>query len=214
MSDRKMVPVKLTEDQWKLAKRRLFVEHQTWQVVLSALVNAYICGDITVTRDGRYSMNPPEGASPVVEVPKGADYVEIEPDWQVPQGKPQKGYENREYDSPAPGWGTRQLQQHLRKHTGRGLKLPALRELLRYLEIEKEGHRYLFDGPTDERVDMIETAIHTGVYDALVRKGLKQADKYREQKIEEQEEIEKSAGVYKESKRLKRLKQMRSIEDQ
>lgn len=169
----KNINVSLTDDQYELARRRAFVEDLGWKPIFNALINAYIAGDITVTQQGRYTVHPPKSATPVVHVRRDADVIELEPDWNINDPRPQVGEDPRQQARPHSGWGTRALTQHIAQETGRKISPHYLRRLLSVLGIEKaDNGRWYFEGPTDERVSLVLTAIEEGVYDQMIAEGI------------------------------------------
>lgn len=215
MSEKPKITARLTDDQYRLARHRLFVEDLTWQELISTLVNAYICGDISVTKQGRYHVAPPSGDEPVVLVPSGADVVEIEPDWGVDHPRPQVGAERpRQQPRGVRAWGTTALANHLREVTGRRISKNVLRKLLKLLDIPKQDNgRWEFPGPDSEYVKKLEVAMNDGTYDTLIREGTKEANQLQRQKKKEEAEIEWAFEQDAKQRRLERLKQLRSIEE-
>lgn len=215
MSSSPRVTARLTDDQYELLRRRLFVEDLSIQTMLSALVNAYIMGDVSVTAQGRYMLSPPSGYTPVVEVEKSEDVVEIEPDWGVEDGRPQVGAtSHRQKPRTKPEWGTRELAYYLRKSTGRRVSIPNLRKLLNATEIEKaDNGRWTFEGPDDPNVGTVKQAVEEGVYDALVREGVHEARKVQEQKQVEEDELEFAIEETETNRRIQHLKRLRKVEE-
>lgn len=188
----------------------------TIQSVLSALVNAYIMGDITVTKQGRYHMSPPSGHSPVIEVEQADDMViEIEPDWGIGSDRPQVGADNhRQKPRTKHKWGTRELAQYLRKTTERRVSVQNLRRLLSSMEVEKEDNgRWSFNGPEDRTVIQIVEAVQAGVYDSLVQEGVEAARKQQESMDEATVEHFQSARQEEIARRAQHLRRLRSIQE-
>lgn len=209
------VHAKLTKDQFSLLRRRAFVEDLTVQAILSALVNAYIAGDVSVTAQGRYMLSPPSDYEPIIEVEKAADVIEIEPNWGVKDGRPQVGAtSHRQKPRNKPEWGTRELARHLRKSTGRRVTIPSLRDLLNTLDIPKgDNGRWSFEGPDSETVNEVKTAIEEGVYDSLVLEGIREARKIAEENEARETEIQEAVEDYPEQRRIQHLKRLRQIEE-
>lgn len=208
------VATQLTDQQYNLARRRLFAEKQTWQKVLNALVNAYITGDITVTEAGRYHLSTPKGKPVVIQVPKGADLIEVDVDWGTKDRRPQVGA-----DSPSQkpkvlsAWGTKDLLFHLRSVTGRRITMQSLRYLLRIMEIEKDGNnRWEFKGPEDERVTEVEEAIYSGLYDELVRMGTEAAAAIRITKEKQEKALKNAVSAHEAERKALHLKRLNQIE--
>ena len=207
------VSVKLTEDQYNLARRKLFVEHITWQAMLSAVINAYIVGDLSVLENGRYHLAPPSSYKPVVRI-EGSD-VDIEPDWAVNE-RPQVGYRNHaQAPKRAKVWGTRELAHHLREVTGRRVSLQTLRKLLDSLDIPKtETGRWKFPKEADDpHIPKIIEAIQMGEYDRLLYGGVAQARQTEDAKIKKIREKTEANKRHAQQKRLEHLKRLRQSED-
>lgn len=207
----KLISCRLTEDQFGLARRKLFVESLSWQRVISALVNAYIMGDISVTPSGRYVLAPPTGYIPVVKVSEDEDAVEIEPDWGVNNPRPQMGatYEPKQGEY----WGTKELAEYLRVETSRRLSVNSVRKLLRHLNIPKENNRWVFIGPEDIYIDQIKEAIQNGTYDDLIRESTKEANKMAMWRKHGVDEIREAKELSEKERRTQHLRRLRNIED-
>lgn len=214
---RKAVTVHLTPTQFSLARRRIFHEHLTWQMVMNALMNAYITGDITVTKQGRYHMAPPQGAVPVIHVPKDGEVVEIDVDWGTKDSRPQVGASNKAQHPKRPrsdSWGTRELVGYLREETGRNVRLASLQLLLRTLEIPKHGgHHWKFTGEDDPLVVEILETFHDGTYDRLIRQGLDKAEVARERRKSKEAEIKNAVTTTEQQRKILHLKRLRSTEE-
>lgn len=213
-TERHRVSARVTEDQFELLRRRTFVEDLTIQTVLSALVNAYISGDVSVTQQGRYMLSPPSDYDPVIEVERAEDVVEIEPDWGVEDGRPQVGATNhRQKPRGKPDMGTRELARYLRKETGRRVSLPSLRKLLNALDVPKDDNgRWTFEGTDSQTVSQVKEAIESGVYDSLVQEGVEAARKVAEANEAREEEIQEAVESYPKNRRIEHLKRLRRIE--
>lgn len=207
----KTVSVSLTDDQYELARRRAFVEDLGWRTIFNALVNAYIAGDITVTAQGRYTVHPPKSATPIVHVRRDADVVEIEPDWNVNDPRPQVGDDPRQQARPHSGWGTRALTQHIAQETGRKISKQYLRRLLSVLGIEKaENGRWYFEGPQDSNVSLVLRAIEEGVYDQMIAEGV--ATMVKKVKAKESE-IQDHVANHEAAKRARFAERLRQREE-
>ncbi len=212
----KLIQVRISTDQYSLARRRMWVENITWTKLISALLNAFITGDITVTKEGRYHMSAPLSSVPVLSVPKGGEEVELEPDWNIRgQIRPQVGaHEPKQKPRNLKNWGTREVAIYLREDTGRRISIPVLRELLSVLDIPKGSNsRWSFRGPDDPAIQSIKEAIEEGIYDELLYEGLKKAVELREKKRAEEKELEESKEVTKKARKIKHLKSLRDLED-
>lgn len=167
--------VRLTDRQWKLAKRKMADDQLTWQAILSAAVNAYILGHFGVTPSGRYTVWPPGSEAPAVEDPDGDGTVDLAELWQgaPPQGNPrphssQDDPQQRQWGTGGRRWGTRELAAHLRYETGRRVNLTVLRKLLRrHFSDVKDGHRWKFDGPGDPTVARCVDLVADGELDRV-----------------------------------------------
>lgn len=213
MADRRVnVNVMLTMDQYNLARRKLFVEHMSWQRVFSALINAYIVGDVSVLENGRYHLAPPSGYKPVVKI-EGSD-VDIEPDWGVNE-RPQVGYRNpNQAPKRAKVWGTRELAHHLRSVTGRRISIPLLRKLLQALDVPKtDTGRWKFPKEEDDpHIPKIIEAIEEGVYDELLHGQVAQARLVESDRIKRTRERSQAEKHHAKQRRLEHLKRLRQSE--
>lgn len=212
---KKQVTVNLTQDQFDLARRRLFIEGLSWGVVLRALLNAYVMGDVSVTKSGKYYMAAPSNYKPVVHVTQAEDVVEIEPAWGVTSDRPQVG-ENRvgTVTKLPPKWGTRELAAYLRDHTGRKITPMYLRKMLALIEIPKgENGRWSFEGENDPQVKTIIKAITEGVYEAIIYEGLQEAKQYQAKRVEKAEEIKDAIRNTKMEEQARRLRRLKAIEE-
>lgn len=213
------ITFKITEDQYKFARRKLFVEDLTWQIVMPALLNAYIMGDVSITQQGRYHVAPPTDHIPVVGI-EGSD-VEVEPDWHrksgKAQGRPQVGAKSPSQKPKRQRvWGTKSLAQYLRQETGRRISYPILRQLLLALEIPKaDNKQWKFPGEeNNEYVPIIVEAIENGTYDILLTDSLERAKESQKRRQAIMQEQEHANEVYEKAKRAKKRKQMVDIETQ
>ena len=218
MTKKKPVTVQLTPTQRSLARRRIFAEDLSWQKVLNALMNAYITGDITVTKNGRYQMAPPQGSIPVIHVPKGGELVEIDVDWGTHDSRPQVGANhkapkgNRSTLAPTQ-WGTRELATYLQKETGRLIRSASLRNLLRTIEIPKaDGNRWLFEGEKDPFLPEILEAFQDGTYDLLIRQGVYKAEVAKARRKNNEDEFNEATIKTESERKIAHLKRLRSIE--
>lgn len=212
MLETKRVAVTLTLDQYNLARRRLFVESMSWEKVLRALVNAYITGDVSVSKQGRYSLAPPSNLVPQVKVPIDGDLVDIDVDWQTPSERPQVGVtEPRQQSRSRDYWGTREVSAFLRETTGRNVKPQGLRLLLRTLNVPKGAHKqWRFDGPNDKKLLLIIDAVKDGTYDSLIREGLSELETKRRRKQAEARDLKQSEEMTAEQRRIAHLKKLRN----
>lgn len=209
----KTIAAQVTDDQYELARRRAFVEDLPWKTIFNALINAYIAGDITVTRQGRYSVALPQSSVPVARVRRDADDIEIEPDWNLKDPRPQVGTKANQQDKPSSGWGTGALNEHIKKETGRKIPRQYLRQLLRTLGIEKaDNGRWYFEGPTDPQVETVISAIESGVYDALIREGLDGMLRSLKPKEPEEPPIEYHENIHIENKRKRFAQRLRELD--
>jgi hypothetical protein len=195
----------------------MWVEDISWPKLISALLNAFIMGDVSVTNDGRYHLSAPVSSVPVIQVPKGDQTIELEPDWNI-RGKtrPQVGAdEPKQKPRIAKSWGTREVALYLRQETGRRISLPILRQLLSILEIPKgENTRWNFRGATDPAIQTIKDAIENGTYDTLLREGTSKARAASERNKQKLEALESARTKTKNARKSKHLKQLRKIENQ
>lgn len=173
-------------------------------------------GDVTVTRQGRYYLSPPRDGIPIIEIPKGKDTVELEPDWNIRASRPQVSADNpKQKPRRSKSWGTREVAIHLREETGRRISIPVLRKLLPILEIPKgDNSRWNFTGGDDPNVSVIKKAIEDGTYDTLLYEGTLKARQSRERNQRELEELEKAKETTKAARKKKTLKTIHEIENQ
>ena len=209
------VPVKLSTDQYNLARRRMFAEDMSWQEVLVPLLNAYIMGDVTVTRQGRYYLHPPRDGIPIIEIPKKEDKVELEPDWNIGENRPQVSADKpQQKPRNLKDWGTRQVAVYLREETGRKISIPVLRQLLSLYEIPKGNNsRWSFTGGDDPHVQTLKQAIEDGTYDTLLREGTQRAVEARKRKQQELDELAEAEEITNERRRQKHLERIRKIQN-
>lgn len=208
----KSISVTLSDDQYELARRRAFVEDLTWSRIFRGLINAYIAGDITVTQQGRYSVNPPKAPIPVVHVRRDANITEIEPDWKTNDKRPQVGVDDPKHQTKrGSGWGTAALQQHLGEETGRKISRQYLRNLLKLLKIEKaDNGRWDFAGPMDPQVKRVIEAVENGTYDEMVRIDLTAMKRHVGP---EQTPVEEHEVKHRKTKRQRIADRLRQLED-
>jgi hypothetical protein len=211
----KSVTVTLTEDQFELARRRLFIEGLGWTTVLRALVNAYVMGDVSVTKSGKYYMAPPSNYRPVVHVSKAEDVVEIEPEWGVASDRPQIGTTSVGQVTHLPDkWGTKELAAYMREVTGRKISPTYLRRMMALIEIPKgSNNRWSFDGPDDPKVATVRKAIDEGIYQAIIHEGIRVASQYEDKRRKKAEEIKEAIHDTKMEERARRIKMIKSIEE-
>lgn len=206
----KTITAHVTDNQYELARRRAFVEDLSWKTIFNALINAYIAGDITVTQQGRYSVAIPESSTPVVHIRRDADTIELEPDWNVNDPRPQVGTTSSQQARPHNGWGTSALNEYIKQETGRKIPKQYLRRLLRTLGIEKaENGRWYFEGPNDPQVATILSAIESGVYDEMIRQGIDEMVK----QVKPKEDPKKHEDKHQEIRRKKFMKRLKQLED-
>lgn len=213
----KTIQVKITSDQYSLARRRMWAENLTWRQLINALLNAFIMGDITVTKQGRYHLAPPTSAVPVIEVPKYNETVELEPDWNLKgENRPQVGAdEPKQKPRHLKSWGTREMALYLRQETGRRISIPVLRKLLSVLGVPKgDNSRWNFTGPLDPNIPTIKEAIEDGTYDTLLSEGIRLAEDFHARKQRELEEMRKAKITNEKARKIKHLKSLRKIETQ
>lgn len=212
MKNKNSIGATLTEDQYSMVRRKLFVEGLSWQKVISALINAYIMGDISVTTSGRYKLSPPSGYIPVIRIPDGVDEVEIEPDWGVNNPRPQMGStSDHAWDEEI--WKTRELVQYVREITGRRISIILLRELLNHLDIPKANTQWKFTGPEDKYVTQVIEAIEEGLYDELSKLGTGRAEQHRLRNKRKLDEPKEAKELTDKEKRIQHLRKLRQIEE-
>lgn len=212
MKEDRKVSFRLTEDQYNLARRRLFGDDLNWQTMLTALVNAYITGYVSVTKAGRFVLSPPTSKVPVIEVDTGEDLVEVEPDWRVSGERPQVG-SPQQRPRKLRQWGTSDLAIYLREQTGRRISIQHLRKLLSTMNLPKgDNGRWSFSGPEDETIQRIIKAIEEGVYDALIREGVQQARQRSKEITKNLESYWQSVESTEMQRRLNHLKRLRELE--
>lgn len=203
----------LSEDQYNLVRRRLFIEDLSWQTVIRALLNAYITGDVSVTAQGRYHLSPPSHHIPVMQI-EGSD-VEIEPEWTV-KDRPQVGHKSREQKPrEKPMWGTRELAAHLRELTGRKVSTNMLRKLLKVIDVPKHnnGGVWKFPGNEDnEHIPRIVEAFEEGVYDSLIYEGTANAEAVMEARLARESYKTEAQRIRQRQKRLAHLRRLRQTE--
>lgn len=214
---KKMIQVYISSDQYALARRRMWVENLSWPKLITALLNAFITGDITVTRQGRYHLSPPLSSVPVISVPRGGEEIELEPDWNIRgQTRPQVGTEEpKQKPRHAKSWGTREVALYLQQETGRRISLPAMRKLLSVLDVPKgDNSRWNFGGPDDLTVQILKESIEDGTYDAVLYEETSKARAASERNKQKLAALKEAEDMTVKARKLKHLKELRNIETQ
>lgn len=217
--ERKSVMLRITEDQYRILKRKAFVEDLSFQVIFNALTNAYITGDLTVKRDGRYAINQPlQNVEPVVQYrDKDQELVEVRPDWQTktaankkpqPQVPPSRKAHRK---NKSENWGTKEARAYLRGETGRKVDQQVFYQLLHALEIPKAGARYKFTGPDDPHILKLKEGIESGLYDELKTNSLKTAVAHTEAKKKQKEDFIDAETMLARKKKLDHVKRLQEI---
>lgn len=158
--------VKLTEQQFRLARTRIEHEHLSWQRVLSAAVDAYIVGELKVTPVGNWSVSD-EGDEVLSFVDGDADALDLD---DLVGLVPAEGQGDRPYGQQVPETiGTRELAERAEAKTGRRVSIHMLRSLLRerFPEARPEGStQYRWD-EDDPQIGEIIQAIADGALDEI-----------------------------------------------
>lgn len=116
------VLIRLTEEQFRLAKRRMALDDIGWQHLGQAAVNGYILGHLTANRRGEAGWDPNGDAATFSEDPKEAVRQVRAAVKGMPPPPPRK---TREW------WDLHDLARYLEESTGRRVGHAILRQYLR-----------------------------------------------------------------------------------
>lgn len=117
----RQVIIRLTEEQFRLGKRRMALDDVGWQHVGQAAVNAYILGHLQVNRRGEADWDPDGDAATFSEDPREAVRQVRAAVESMPAPPPPK---------PREWWDLQDLARYLEERTGRRVGVSILRMYL------------------------------------------------------------------------------------